>query len=208
MIRILVVLIASFAAASCAAVRTNLAVSHTLPAADSAKTVAIMPYDQTLAAAPEFVSYAAKLAAHLEARGYDVVEPSGGGAPDYVVFFMYRIDGGTLVTRFVSRPDPLTGSIISYGLRSTLRQATDRVYRRSVTVDILDRARFQPNVPASFTASRVYGGAATSEGSCSTMAEVIDPMLTALFEDFPGESGRVRTIDVRAPTACGLDRFG
>jgi hypothetical protein len=40
------------------------------------------------------------------------------------------------------------------------------------------------------------------------MAPVIDSMLTALFADFPGESGRLRTIDIPAENTCGLDRFG
>jgi hypothetical protein len=208
MTRFLVVLIASLLAASCAAVRSNVAVSNSLPANQTAKTVAIMPFDERLGAAPDYRDYAAKLAAHLEAEGYDVVEPSAGGTADYIALFMYRIDDGTPVTRFVSRPDPVIGSIIPYDLRSTLRQATNLVYRRAVTVDLLDRARFQPNMPATIAAARVYSASATSEGSCSTMAPVIDPMLTALFADFPGESGQIRTVDIPADTACGLDRFG
>jgi hypothetical protein len=40
------------------------------------------------------------------------------------------------------------------------------------------------------------------------MALAIDPMLAALFADFPGQSGRLATVDVPADTTCGLDRFG
>jgi hypothetical protein len=210
MTRFLVVLIASFLAASCAdkTVRTNIAVTHALPAMGSAKTVAILPYTENLAAAPDYQSHVARLSAHLEQNGYTVVPATGSPAPDHLAFFLYRIDGGTAVNTLEGRPQPPTGSIISYGLRTAFSSSTRRLYMRAVTVEIVDRARFRPNEPASFLEARVYSGSVVSDGPCSTMAPVIDPMLTALFADFPGESGRLRTIDVRADTACGLDRFG
>ena len=40
------------------------------------------------------------------------------------------------------------------------------------------------------------------------MAPVIDPMLTALFTDFPGQSGRLQAVNIPADFTCGLDRFG
>ena len=79
---------------------------------------------------------------------------------------------------------------------------------RAVTVEIVDRARFRPNDSASYLAARVYTGSVVSDGACSTMASVIDPMLSALFADFPGQSGGIRAIDVPADTTCGQDRFG
>ena len=207
MTKLFVALIASCVAASCASVRTNVAVSHSLPANQTAKTVAILPYDG-MAPAPGFAANAAKLAAQLRAKGYDVVEPSGGRAPDYIAFFTYRIDGGTPLNRGASVAHPVTGSIITYGYRSTYSPATDRLYKRTLTVEIFDRARFQPTVGTSFASSRVYAGSVTSEGSCSTMEAVIDPMLMALFQDFPGDTGQLRTTDIPADAACGLERFG
>jgi hypothetical protein len=206
--RLLAVSIASLLAASCTTVRANVAVTHTLPAMGSARTVAIVPYTETLASAPDFRESVAKLAAHLEAEGYDVVEREGGPPPDYLAYFLYRIDNGNPVNRIASSPYPPTGSIVSYGPRTTSGPATSRVYRRSVRLEILDRARFRPNDPSSFIDARVYSGAVTSEGACSTLEPVIDPMLTALFQDFPGESGRLATIDILADSTCGLDRFG
>jgi hypothetical protein len=40
------------------------------------------------------------------------------------------------------------------------------------------------------------------------MTPVIDPMLTALFTSFPGDSGQLKTLDIPTNTPCGLDRFG
>jgi len=188
-------------------VRTNIAVTHALPAAGSGKTVAIMPYTEGLGAAPDFQANAAKLAAHFQQKGFTAVAASGGPAPDYLAFFLYRVDAGTPVNTLEGRPQPLTGSIIASGLRNTHSYSTRRLYMRAVTVEIVDRARFRPNDSASYLAARVYSGSVTSDGSCSTMASVIDPMLTALFADFPGQSGGLRTIDVPADAACGQDRF-
>ena len=206
MTRLLVALIASLLAASCAAVRTNVAVTHSLPAA-AAKTVAIVPYTDNLAMAPDYQANTAKLAAQLRSKGFNVVSAQGGPAPDYLAYFVYRIDNGTLVNQLEGRPAPNTGSITTYGLRSAFSTSTRRIYKRSVRLEIVDRARFQPNMPMSYLTALVYSGAVVSDGPC-TMPVVIDPMLDALFADFPGQSGRLTTIDVPADSACGLDRFG
>jgi hypothetical protein len=208
MTRFLVVLIASLVAASCAAVRTNVAVTHALPAAGSDKTVAIIPYTNSLGARPDFRDNALKLAAQLQSKGYTVVERDGAAQPDYLAFFLYTIDGGTAVNQLEGRPAPATGSIITYGLRSAFSTSTRRIYMRSVTVEIVDRARFNPNVAATYVDARVYSGSVTSDGACPALAPVIDPMLMALFTDFPGQSGRLQRLDIPADTTCGLDRFG
>ena len=208
MTRFLVVLIASLVAASCAQVRTNVAVTHQLPSAGAAKTVAILPYTNTLGARPDFNDNAAKLAAQLRSKGYNVVARDGAAAPDYLAFFLYTIDGGTPVNQLEGRAAPNTGSIITYGLRTAFSTSTRRIYMRSVTVEIVDRARFNPNAPNSYVTARVYSGSVTSDGSCPALAPVIDPMLMALFTNFPGESGQLRRLDIPADTVCGLDRFG
>src|SRR5262245_33750393 len=109
MIRLFVVLLASLVAASCAEVRSNVTVSHMLPAAGAGKTVAIMPYEPSLAMAPDFQGNTAKLAARLQAKGYSVVPASGAQMADYIAFFHYGVDGNTLVNPYWSVPSPPTG---------------------------------------------------------------------------------------------------
>jgi hypothetical protein len=208
MTRFLVVLFASLVAAACAQVRTNVAVIHALPAGGSAKTVAILPYTNSLGARPDFQGNAARLAAQLQSKGYTVVARDGAAQPDYLAFFLYTIDGGTPVNQLEGRPAPATGSIITYGLRTAFSTSTRRIYMRSVTVEIVDRARFNPNAPNTYLDARVYSGSVTSDGACPALAPVIDPMLMALFANFPGESGQLRRLDIPADTTCGLDRFG
>lgn len=207
--RMIVAFLASVLAASCAAgVRTNVAVTHALPASNAAKTIAIVPYTENIASAPDYQVNVGKLAQRLQQKGYTVVPQTGGAAPDYLAFFLYRIDRGTAVNTLEGRAQPNTGSIVTYGLRTAFSSSTRRVYMRNVTVEIVDRARFQPNQSATYLAARVYTGSVTSDGPCSTMAPVIDPMLTALFTDFPGPSGQIRAVEVPVETDCGLDRFG
>jgi hypothetical protein len=208
MTRFLAVLLASLVVASCVAVRTNVAVTHAMPAAGSAKTIAILPYTNNLATAPGYQGNAAKLAAQLQAKGYTVVPSQGAQAPDYLAFFMYRIDNGTPVNTLQPNSQPFVGSIINYGYRAAYSHSTHRVYSRSVTLEIVDRARFRPNEPASYVDARVYSGSVVSDGPCSEIAPVIDPMLMALFAEFPGASGRLQTVDIPADFSCGLDRFG
>jgi hypothetical protein len=217
MVKLLVMLMVSLMAASCAAVRSNLAVTHVLPASVSGKTVVILPYSENPAA--DFPAQAAKLAAHLQAHGYRVVSSSGDPAPDYLAFFTVGIDGGTPVTKYETRP-LVTDTLISHDVQGTLAAPGQmtivdqagpgraRVYKRIVLLEIYERARFRPNQPASFAEARVLSAWMMSEGSCPTVDAVIDPMLSALFKDFPGESGAFRVVEVRADEACGLQRYG
>ena len=131
-----VALLASLLAASCAAVRTNITVTHALPA-PAGKTVAIMPYEPSLASAPDYQSSAAKLAAHLQSRGYAVVAAPGGQA-DYIAFFHYGVDGELPVNVLVSRPVPPTGSIIADRSRGPYSHGTRRIYRRTVILEIVE----------------------------------------------------------------------
>jgi hypothetical protein len=209
MTRLLVVLIASWMTASCAAVRSNLVVTHMLPSSGSGKTVAILPYTESPAA--DFAAHAAKLAAHLQSEGYALVSPSDGPAPDYLAFFMVGIDGGTSVTNYDTRP-LVTDTLISSDVQGTLvipqevpaqdqTASGRRVYKRIVLLDMYERARFRPNEPASFAAAKVFSAWMMSEGSCSMVDAVIDPMLSALFSDFPGENGAFRVLEVQADAA-------
>jgi hypothetical protein len=205
--RLFVALLASLLAAACAEVRSGVTVTHSMTA-PAGKTVAIVPYAPALAMAPDFASYTQKLAAHLQASGYRVVPQAAAQTADYIAFFHYGVDGSTAVNPFQSVPSPQTGSIITYGLRGPFSHATHTLYSRTVILEIVDRARFRPTEPATYVSARVYSGWVKSDGGCGDMAPVIDPMLNALFAEFPGRSGGFRTIDLPSETVCGPNRFG
>ena len=49
---------------------------------------------------------------------------------------------------------------------------------------------------------KIYEIRAKSTGGCSVIAEVFDEMLEAMFWDFPGESGKPRTVEVGGEFNC------
>jgi hypothetical protein len=68
------------------------------------------------------------------------------------------------------------------------------MYQRAVILDIYDVSKFKPgdNIPAK---AQVYNAKLTSEGPCGTMGILMDPLLEAMFQDFPASgSGRKLTI--------------
>jgi hypothetical protein len=49
---------------------------------------------------------------------------------------------------------------------------------------------------------RVYEVKAASKGSCAVMSAVFDEMLAAMFHNFPGDNGEVKTLRVEGETRC------
>ncbi len=64
-------------------------------------------------------------------------------------------------------------------------------YTRVLAIDILDRQLLDAG-----KTKKVYEVELTSKGWCGQIAGVFDEMLDALFEEFPGESGKSRTTSV------------
>lgn len=70
-------------------------------------------------------------------------------------------------------------------------------YQRTLSLSI---AR-TPDTPAE-KPQQVYEVKAASAGSCSMMSVVFDEMLAAIFHQFPGENGAVKTVRVEGETQC------
>jgi hypothetical protein len=62
-----------------------------------------------------------------------------------------------------------------------------------VTLEMYDFATYRAD--QNLGQSQVYSARLISEGGCPSIAGVIDEMLNALFDDFPGESGKPRSVD-------------
>ena len=230
--RVLCLLLAcSLALYGCARlVNAQVTTFHTLSSNTAGKSVAIFPglgERDSL----ERRAYSAKLAQRFAAAGYRVLDwCEQCGKPDYVVLFSYGIDNGTLVSQTFSIPQwgvtgysgsQTTGTISSFGNMSTFNASTlnvpqygitgystgtytSKVFSRAIVLDLFDTSKLDPKKPSSIAAAKVYEAKITSEGSCGSMAGIIDPLLDALFKDFPGESGKVRReIIPWDPSNCG-----
>ena len=64
-------------------------------------------------------------------------------------------------------------------------------YTRNLAMDIVIRESLNTKTP-----KKVYEARVISKGSCGQIAQVMDEILEALFQEFPGESGRARTITI------------
>jgi len=206
---------------ACVQVRANVEIFHKLPSDFSGTSVAILPADNDKENTIEFETYSAKLAEHLRKVGLRVV--SIDTQPDYLVLFDYAIGSGQQITGTYSVPQygvtgyssaQTYGSIQSYGGYGTYsgttylnptygvtgytsHSYTNTQFPRSLLVSIYKINREKPDA-----SDQVYQMTVSSSGRCGALSEVIDEMLNAGFEEFPGESGTSRKVIVPAKADC------
>jgi hypothetical protein len=72
----------------------------------------------------------------------------------------------------------------------------ERVYRRVIALDIFDTAKVRVDDASSFPSAQVYSGRLSSDGACASISGVMDALLKELAADFPGVSGKTKTITV------------
>ncbi len=212
------IVLAALALGACgASVRTQVTAFNTPEAhALAGRTVAVAPAGSATDAALDVLHYRDAIAARLLTQGLVVVEPFEG--PDLLALFEADIDAGR--DREVVRSVPIFGYDDGFGsfwgppfrcvgsgagrrcysmpprygvVGYETRQATIREYTRSLRLRVVD---------ADDTARPLYEGTAVSVGACNSLAAVFDPMADALFEDWPGVDGEVRTVRSRADLDC------
>jgi hypothetical protein len=197
-------LLFSFLIAGCAPppapmVTTNVEVFHDLSPDFAGKRIAIASTDPTEVAGIEFRTYADKLAERLTKVGFDVVAANTEPPPDYVAGLAFGVGAQGLAAASASgwtMADYAGGG--DYQGLTTVGNCP-----RALVIDIAavpQRADEQPR--------QVYRVTAVSSGSCRAVGAVIDPMLEAVFEDFPGESGTSRTYRVPSHAALAWPTCG
>lgn len=206
---------------ACARVRANVEVFHRLPSDFLGTSVAIWPADKNKENTIEFEAYSAKLAEHLRKVGLRVVPIDT--EPDYVVLFDYAIGTGQQITGTYSLPQygvtgyssaQTYGSVQSYGGYATYsgttylnptygatgytsHSYTRTEFPRSLLVTIYKSNRAHPEA-----SEQVYQMTVSSSGRCGALSEVIDEMLDAGFQEFPGESSSSREVIIPAKANC------
>lgn len=210
-----------FALAACTEVRSNVEVFHEMPADYAGATITILASAEEKAKTLEFRNYAERLAGKLEGVGFQVV--GEGELPRYVAFLAYDVGEGQQVTRTYSIPNyGVTGysSSHTYGTLNTYGgvgtysgttthtpqygitgystgTTTTTLYPRVLIVDI-----YEVDWSDTEKSPQVYHLSIASSGRCGRLSQVIDEMLEAGFQDFPGESGTVQRIEVPAKVDC------
>ena len=187
-------------------VRSDVEVFHSLGHDYAGRTVAVVAGDDDKAATLEFTEYARRLSRELRRVGFTVVPEDS--PHDYEVVLDYGIDAGERVTRVYSVP----GYGFPYYRRSLFhgyypyfghpgyrtRTRSYLVYTRDLSVEI-----WEPQADGGASREQVYSAAVRSRGTCGRLSSVIDEMLMAAFDGFPGETGSTRTIETeRAAGRC------
>lgn len=221
-------LVAAVLLAACTQVRSTVTTFHTLPTDSAGKTIAIFPGTDNERNSLENKAYIAKLASRFEDAGFKIVEFEGPEKPDYVALFTYGVDNGTQVARSYAIPQwgvtgysssTTTGTYSSYGSYGSYSgtttytprygvtgyatgTTTDTVFQRALILDIFETDKILPDDQGGLDRAIVYQAKLLSSGSCGSLAGVIDPMLDALFREFPGASSQTYTVDVPMKSSC------
>lgn len=226
--RLLFVLAIGLMVSGClSAVQTKFTPYHSLTLEDTGKTVIVAPGMEELKGSLQFDAFKAKLENRFREAGYGVTDEVAYA--DYIAFFSYGIDGGTTTTRTQSMPiygqigggttyhsGSLSGygsggygygsysgtsyTMPSYGVVGSNTYSYDvTTYNRVIQLEMIDREAFD-----SQRIRKVFEATLTSRGSCGQIAGIMDPLLDALFQDFPGESGKPRSVSIPYSAAnCG-----
>lgn len=216
---ILSILISSIFLSSCAVgppeIVTSVTSFHQLPQGGLAgKRVAIRAHPPERQQSLEFASYRERLATRLAERDATVVDSVADA--ELVAFVSYGVDDGRERTETYSVPEygyigggttlhsgtirtskgeqrGYSGSSYTmpvYGVTGySTRIVTSTIYMRHLDIDIVDRASLDAGNP-----HKLYEARLVSRGTCGSMAPIFDPMLQALFQEWPGPSGGARTV--------------
>ena len=180
---------------------------HNLSSIQSPRTFVVVPYDWQKGSL-EFQTYEQQIVSELQSRGFQSAPPEQA---ELVVFLAYAIDGGRNVA--YSYPifgqtgvssSQMYGTVNSYGNSASYSGTTTYTpsygvvgsgtdssteYTRVVRLELLSKqALIENNIV------KVYEGEVVSSGSTGQLSAVMPTLLQALFQDFPGASGKSRTV--------------
>ena len=165
----------------------------------------------------EFQSYKSKIESKLAINGYKIARSKNDA--EFIAVVSYGIDNGKSETisvpifgqtgggstyssgtvygsRGAAYYSGLTYSMPTFGVTGS--SAVSRTnYTRAVAIDILDAKSLKEG-----NVNKKYELRASSSGSCSIIAEVIDAILEGMFTGFPNESGKSNTVKTPGVFNC------
>ncbi len=183
---------------------------HTLQNQNSGQTFAIVAADDEQQQSLAFKQYADQLNTKLSALGLRQYTGSTGPAEaDYVVTLKYSVAGPSPDVEgrgsnfsvgfgygHYGRP---FGYSAMYDPFYNDRTETTQLFVRRVELDIYKGATYGGDNP-----ERVFEGRAVSQGRNGHVEAVMPYVLDAILKDFPGTSGKTRTVSVEVPPGVEL----
>lgn len=205
----LLIVLMVLAASGCTVLKARVSSFHTIPADTAGLTFSVVPFEWQEGSL-EFRTYEERIISEMGRKGF---EPTTFDQAQYVVFLAYAIDDG----RNVAYSYPIFGqtgvassstygTVTSYGNTATYSGTTSyrptygvvgsgvgarTEYTRVVRLEILDKeALLAGNI------QKIYEGEVVSSGSTGQLSAVMPTLLSALFRDFPGTSGKSTSIQL------------
>ncbi|WP_420549699.1 DUF4136 domain-containing protein [Curvivirga sp.] len=166
---------------------------------DKTKTLIVHAFPEELRSSLEYKTYKQKLENHLSGQGFQIVQDEQEA--DLIAFFNYGInDGIEIKDDSYGYPSVTFGG--GYGSGGgghvstrytipiyTTGASTNRTYdsyTRKIALDIVVKDSLENEAGPTV----LYEGRLRSKGRCGVLSEVMDEMLTLLFEKFPDQSGK------------------
>ena len=183
--------------ASCTSfLRSDVVTFHEGPL-PAGETIRVVATDQDKAASLEFRSYARLIAGELEKIGYTpIVDPS---APAMLVASIdYSVENGPLDLQ-LDRPTPLFVRYhFYYGrFRDPFYFGIDNNWNRQVISTPSYIRNFTLNIERNDEpGSRLFEGRVRSVGRQAQLTQIMPYLVTAMFTNFPGESGVTKMVTI------------
>lgn len=206
----LILLLLSISACSTSSIKTNRTAFYN-EGYQVSGTLFVAPANQENKNSLEFAHYKKKIEAKLMTAGYAIVDDQN--AADYIAIVAYAIDAGN--TALVSTPAIVPSSYLfedrfphvpdrrlSASGPTVINSSIDSIviYQRTLSIDIIEANSFKIEAPEE--AIKVYESRVKSTGTCETIASVFDQLLTAMFNNFPGENGKVIVANIPFNNRC------
>jgi hypothetical protein len=218
-----IVLLAVCILGACTQLRGDVTVFHNVTPDVYGRTVAVKGYPEKIDASIEFATYRRMIENQLRANGFKIEnDPT---AADYIAFTTYGLDI-TTEQRIGSTPEYgqtgggtayHSGIVSGYGgsafysgtsytmptygvVGSSSYSYSSTTNTRALSIDIVETATINQNRP-----SKIFEGKITSVGRCSKLNQVMDLLVEGLFQNFPGTSGKTRSVVVsHEEQRCGF----
>ena len=161
------------------------------------ETIRVMPADPANAGSLEFQTYATRINEELRKAGYTPVTE-----PDVVTDLIAEVDY-SVATGQSERSGRRTGASVGVGYGSGRwynpwsigvsvpvfggSHPGTPLYHRSLELNIID---------ADDSQQRLFEGRVVSDGTESALNVVMPHLITAMFTDFPGESGTTKVVEI------------
>lgn len=185
---------------------------HLLGPEGHGNTFWVLPLKDSNDRSVESATYAVQVSEELKRRGWvKIMDPKT--PPNFTVWMDYGIDSGRDVAYTIpiygqigGGTAQFSGNVYSGGQSARVdgsvstkpqfgvvgsQSGSARIYQRYLRIFIVDRLRSKPNQPFVVFESR-----ALSEGTTGEIAQVMPFIIRAAFSEFPGVSGKTRTVSL------------